>query len=344
MFDSGERVSRVASGCVVEVLRGGVVESRHEVHVVATGQGGRPLASAGDASLLTFARSAVKPFQALPLVEDGVWDALGFGAAELALACASHSSEPEHTALAESMLARLGVGEAALACGAHAPFHRPTARAMREGGQSPGRVHNNCSGKHAGMLALARHHGWPLDGYHEAGHPVQQRMLREMSRWCDVPSPAIPVGVDGCGVATFAVPLDRLAGGFARFAAAAAKGEPADVVADAMSSNPRLVAGTGRLCTALMEATGGRVLAKVGAEGVYGAMVPEEGVGVALKVADGAKRAAEPALLVVLGELGLLSEEEQGSLAEWLSPAVDNTRGERVGEIRARVQLRRAGA
>jgi L-asparaginase II len=328
---------------VVEVLRAGAVESQHTVHVAVAEGEGHAVAGCGDASLLTFARSAVKPFQALPLVEDGVLQKYGFGDAELALACASHSGEPEHVELARGMLRRIGSGEEDLACGAHAPFHAASARALRESGAKPGRLHNNCSGKHAGMLALARLHGWPLEGYQEAAHPVQQRMLREMSRWCDVPESEIVVGVDGCGVATFAVPLSALARGFARYATAAAAGGATAHVAGAMAANPHLVAGHERMCTALMEATAGRVLAKVGAEGVYGAMIPTARMGVVLKVADGARRAAEPALLAVLQELGLLRDAEAARLASYAEPPVENTRGEVVGQLRARVRLERWG-
>jgi L-asparaginase II len=329
-------------GSVVEVRRGGVVESVHVVHVAVARAGGALQAVSGDASLVTFARSAVKPFQALPLVEDGVLERYGFGDEELALACASHSGQPEHVAVARRMLAALGEEEDALACGAHAPFHRPSAKALRESGVAPGRVHNNCSGKHAGMMALAKSHGWSVVGYHEASNPVQQRMLREMSVWCDVPVPSIPVGVDGCGVATFAVPLAALAGAFGRLGAAATAGDPAPArVLGAMAAAPQLVAGADRLCTALMEVTGGRVLAKVGAEGVYGAVVPERGLGIALKVADGAKRAAEPALIGVLHAVDALTAPEVEALARHARPTLENTRGEVVGEIEARIAVER---
>jgi L-asparaginase II len=328
----------------VEVWRGDIVESRHAVHVAVVDAAGKLVAQAGDTTQVTYARSAVKPLQALPLVEDGVLDRFGFGTAELALACASHSGEAEHVVVARRMLAGAGVPEEALACGAHAPFHRPSAQALRAAGAAPARVHNNCSGKHAGMLALAQAHGWPLHGYHEASHPVQQRMLGELARWCDVAASSIGVGVDGCGVATFAVPLRALAGAFARFAGEAeAGGTAARRVLDAMAAEPHLVAGTGRLCTALLEATGGRVSAKVGAEGVYGALVRGEKLGVALKVADGAKRAAEPSLIAVLRELDLLSTEEAAAVHAFAEPAVLNTRGEAVGRLRAVPALRRGG-
>src|SRR5690606_1611445 len=220
------------------------------------------------------------------------------------------------------------------------PWHAPSARLLREQGQAPTRLHNNCSGKHAGMLALARVHGWPTAGYHRDDHPVQIRMLRELSNWTHVPADDIATAVDGCGVVTFGVPLTSLAGAFARVASGARTGShaPARVV-EAMVRWPEYVGGTDRLCTQLMRMADGRIFAKVGAEGVYCAGIPGAELGVALKVEDGASRAAEPALLGVLRSLALLSDEDMAGLAEWAEPDLLNTRGERVGGIRASVRL-----
>jgi L-asparaginase II len=257
--------------------------------------------------------------------------------------CASHSGEDRHVEIARSMLASLGLGEDALACGSHWPFNTTAARALRERGEVPGRAHNNCSGKHAGMLALAAAHGWPLVDYHEAEHPVQLRMLQEISHWSDVATERIDVAVDGCGVATFMLPLNALALTFARLAIAGrSPASPAGRVTRAMLEYPELVGGTGRLCTELIRVTRGRIFAKVGAEGVYCAAVPGAEIGIALKVEDGAKRAAEPALLEVLRLLGLLTDEDMGSLEKFARPDVLNTRGEVVGSLRARIRLEAA--
>jgi L-asparaginase II len=332
------------TGSVVEVTRGQAVESRHVVHVAVARAAGTLEAGSGDVVIPTFARSAIKAMQALPLVEDGVLAQVGWGDDELALACASHSGEPVHVEIVRRMVAGLGLREETLACGPQTPMNRSAAAALREGGELPGRLHNNCSGKHAGMLALAAHHGWALDGYHRAGHPVQERMLGELIRWCTLPAADVMQGVDGCGVVTFALPLASLAMGFARFAGAASTGEPGPArVAAAMAARPHLVAGTDRLCTVLMSVTGGRILAKVGAEGVYGVMVPSAELGIALKVEDGGRRAAEPAVLAVLRELALLDAGEWEALAEMAEPAVENTRREKVGMLRARVRLEAAG-
>lgn len=324
----------------VDVVRGGVSESVHRVHVVVVDGEGRLRARAGDVDLVLFARSAVKPIQAIPLIEEEVVATYAMSGPELALCCASHSGEPFHVRTASALLDRLGLDEQALACGPHAPFHEPSARALQASGRKPGRLHNNCSGKHAGMLALARARGWPTAGYQEAHHPVQRRMLHEMARWCDVPLDDIGIAVDGCGVLTFALPLRALGAGLGRFAREArSMGTAGCEVTRAMVGYPEYVAGTGRLCTRLMQVSGGRIVAKTGAEGVYVAAVPGAELGIALKVEDGARRAAEPALLAVLRGLGLLSDDQMAALEAFARPELRNTRGEVVGAIRARVHL-----
>ena len=327
----------------VEVWRGTQVESVHRVSVAVCGGDGQLRAHAGDPELSIFARSAVKPLQALPLVEDGVADRFGLTQAELALCCASHSGEPRHVELAESILRKIGAAEEALACGPHTPFHEPSARALREAGSEPGRIHNNCSGKHGGMLALARMHGWPLTGYHQPAHAVQQRMLQEIARWTGLTPDEVGTATDGCGVVTFAAPLRALAFAFARFSAAARRNEagPARIV-QAMTKSPEVVAGTGRLDTEVMRATAGRLFVKVGAEGIYLAGVPGAELGIALKAEDGAQRAAEPALLAVLRGLSLVSDDELAGLSRFAEPSIQNTRGDVVGAVRAVVKLEAA--
>jgi L-asparaginase II len=189
------------------------------------------------------------------------------------------------------------------------------------------------------MIAVARFHGWRTAGYHELDHPMQQRVLETLVTWTGVPRDAIATGVDGCGLPTFALPLSRVALACARFAAAAAEGAPAATLVGAMTAHPDFVAGTGRLCTRLMQQARGRVFAKVGAEGYYCAGVPESGLGIALKVEDGAKRASEPALLAALHAVDALSEADLLALQEFARPTVLNTRGDAVGEVHARIDL-----
>jgi L-asparaginase II len=328
------------NGSVVEVWRGEVVESQHRVHIAVVDAQGQLRAFSGNPDTITFARSAIKAFQTLPLVQEGVADRYEFSEQELALCCASHNGEARHVETARAMLKKIGADEDALACGAHVPMGKAAAEQLERSGRKPGRIHNNCSGKHAGMLALARYYSWPLVGYHLPEHPVQQRMLTEVARWSNMQQDEIAIGVDGCGVSTFALPISKMATAFAALAAAARRGESSAArVVNAMSRHPEYVAGTDRLCTDLMRAARGRIFAKVGAEGLYCAGIPGAELGIALKVEDGATRASEPALIAVLRALGLLADEEVAPLARYAEPDIMNTREERVGSIRAQVTL-----
>jgi L-asparaginase II len=330
-----------AAECVVEVTRGAVLESRHRVHAAVVDAGGRLRAFAGDPELVTFFRSAAKPLQALPLVDDGALERYGLTLEELALCCGSHSGSAAHTRVAERILEKAGVTAEALACGPHPPFDEEAQRLLAEAGLEPGRLHNNCSGKHAGMMMLARARGWDTAGYERPEHPVQQRILAEVARWTRMPVEAIALAADGCGVPCFALPLRQMALSFAAFAAAARAGERGpSVVFEAMTAHPEMVAGSGRVCTALMRQARGRLFAKVGAEGVYCVGVPGAELGIALKVDDGAARAVAPAILAVLRELDLISEDDFGALHSFAYAELLNTRGEPVGQIRPAVRLR----
>ena len=323
---------RSGRGPHVQVTRSDTVESVHRVHVAVADARGRLIGGCGDSGKVAFYRSAAKPFQALPLVEDGVVERFGFTDEELALCCASHNAEPEHLALARSMLGRAGLDERALACGPHPSLRPERARELWARGARLGAVHNNCSGKHAGMLALAIASGWPPEGYLEPGHPVQQRMLAEVARWTGVAASEIVTGIDGCGVVTFALSLAHMAASFARFTAAADAGDPAARIVAAMTGHPFAVGGTGRTCTAVMERLGGRVFVKTGAEGVYCGGVRGHGLGFALKVEDGARRASDVALIGVLSDLGAADAADVSALARGRIEVL-NTLGVDVGRI-----------
>lgn len=325
---------------VVEVCRGAVRESVHRVHVAVIDSAGRLRASTGDPDLVTYFRSAAKPFQALPIVQDGAMDRLGVTLEELALCCGSHSGEPRHVEIATSLLRRAGADGEALACGAQPPFHAPTRRELAAAGLEPLRLHNNCSGKHAGMIALARAHGWEPEGYQRPEHPVQQRILAELCRWIGMPAEAVGLGVDGCGVVCFALPLRQMALAYARLARGARVGdrEPTYVVG-AMVNYPEMVAGEGRLCTELMTQARGRLFAKLGAEGVYCVGVPGAELGIAVKIDDGSTRALGPAVLSILRQLDLISEDDFGALHRHAFVDIENTRGEVVGQVRANLTL-----
>jgi len=304
----------------VELHRGTVLESRHRVHVAVVDASGTLVAQAGDPAYRTFWRSAAKPFQALPLVEDGVTERFGLSRQDLALACASHSSEPAQVALVREFLQRVGCSERDLLCGPHRALSDAVARDYETRGVRLTAVYSNCSGKHTGMLALARHHGWPTEFYARIEHPVQQRCLKSVGTYTDVPVQDIGVAVDGCGVACFALPLRNMALAYTRLDGP---------ILEAMMLHPELIAGEGRPCTEMMRAHPGRVVTKVGAEGVYSALLVREGLGVTLKVEDGHSVASALAIAAVLAELAL--KPQPPSL---LKKPITNSRGETVGEMR----------
>lgn len=325
---------------VVEVVRGAAVESRHRVHAAVVDAAGLVRASAGDPEMITFVRSAAKPLQALAVIAEGAMDRFGFTLDEIAVICGSHSGEARHISAVTSILSRIGMDAEALACGPHAPFDREARRELAEAGLEPGRLHNNCSGKHAGMLAIARVNGWDPQGYNLAEHPVQGRVLVEMARWMDLPLEAMAIGTDGCAAVTVGIPLRNIALAYARLAQSARLGEREPTyVTGSMTSYPEMVAGDGRLCTDLMTCAEGRLFAKVGAEGVYCVGVPGAELGIAMKIEDGSQRAVGPAILAILRELDLISEDDLGTLLRHAYPEVLDTRGEIVGQLRARLNL-----
>lgn len=324
----------------VESTRGDLTESVHRVSAAVVDDTGRLIAAAGDASLLTFWRSAAKPFQALPLLSDGAAAAFGLGPEELALACASHSSERVHLDVASRFLAKIGAREEDLACGPHPPLGAAVAEMVARTGHTLTPRWSNCSGKHAGMLALARHRGWDFHGYERAGHPVQERMIAEVERWSGVPRGEMRFGIDGCTALCFGLPLAGMATSYARFARSS---EPEAVaLRDAMTTHPMLVAGTGRFCTEIMSAWPRGIIAKVGAEGVYSAALLEEGIGIALKVEDGDMRSAPVALMGVLRALVTAGRgaEALDRLARREELPTRNTRGAVTGVLRHAGTLR----
>ena len=330
----------ITGQCHVDVWRGDSVESQHRVHVAVVHAEEGLTASAGNPAHHSFVRSAIKMFQVLPFVESGGVDHFGITPEELALCTASHGGELFHVTAARAILGKTKLTEGALACGPQAPMHVHTADTMKAAGEPPSRIHNNCSGKHAGMLAFAVHQQWVTSGYHRASHPVQQRILTTVAQWMGVDAAAIEQAIDGCGLPTFAMPLDAVAEGCARFAAAVADGQAAPArIFSAMVAHPEFVAGTDRLDTELMRAAQGRLFAKVGAEGFYCVGIPAMRLGVALKVEDGAWRAVEPALLATLRQIDAIGAGELDRLARYAQPAILNTRNETVGSIRARVDF-----
>lgn len=324
----------------VEVTRGSLVESRHRGTVVAMDGDGKIVFSIGDIDAPTFPRSACKAMQALPLMESGAADAYGFGDKELALACSSHNGEDEHVALAAAMLAKAGRDVETLECGAHWSSSQKVLIHQARTIDKPTALHNNCSGKHAGMLAHCVQQQWVTNGYHRANHPMQQRVKSTLARWMRIDADDMSQGVDGCGLPTFALALDAVADGCAKFAAAVAAHDPApSTIFHAMVTHPEFVSGTDRLDTDLMRIAGQRLFAKFGAEGFYCVGIPSMRLGIALKVEDGARRAAEPALLAVLRTIDAIDGTAFARLSNYGAPELRNTRDEPVGHLRVAIEL-----
>lgn len=323
---------------LVEVTRGAMVESRHRGAVAVVDTEGASALSIGDVDEPVFPRSAVKALQALPLVASGAAERYGLTDAELALACASHSGEPAHARTAASMLEKAGRDPATLECGCHWPFDVKAARSLAEAGERPSALHNNCSGKHAGFVCLACARGFDPAGYATPAHPVQETVRSTLEEVTGATLTDDQRGTDGCSIPTWAVPLTALAYGFAKFgtgmhlapdhAAAAAR------IRAAVAANPFMVAGTGRFDTRAMECLGPRVFLKTGAEGVYCAALPELGLGVALKVEDGATRAAEATMAAIIRRFLDLDEREHAMVDQLAGPALVNWNKLHVGDIR----------
>ena len=323
------------STVLVDVRRGSIVESRHSGAVAVADADGKLVASAGDPQLVTYLRSAAKPFQALPIVTSGAADRFAFTAEELALAAASHSGEPTHQFAVRTLLAKLGLDEAALHCGIMPPIDRETASRVGAGLLAPSPLQCDCSGKHSGMLAVCLQRGWALDTYEAPTHPLQREIAGVMSTFLALPPEAIATGTDGCGVPTFAAPLANIARAWATLITPPeAYREAATRVLDAMGAAPYMVAGRGRLCTDLMNLAAPAVIAKVGAEGVFCMALRERGLGVAIKVEDGSMRALPGIAAAILQQLGLWGEADVARLLALQSPELRNHTETLVGELR----------
>jgi L-asparaginase II len=316
---------------MVELWRGGRCESVHAGHAVVADPQGRVVEGWGDPATVIYPRSSCKMVQALPLVESGAGAALT--PAQLALACASHQGAAIHVAAVGRWLADLGLGEGDLRCGAHEPADRAERDRLIRAGEAPCQLHNNCSGKHAGFLTLSRHLKAGPE-YVEPDHPVQQAVRAAFEEVTGAVSPGY--GIDGCSAPNFACTLTGLARAMAVFAAAGegdARGRAMRRLTDAMMAHPEMVAGEGRACTILMRAAGGRAAVKTGAEGVFVAILPALRLGVAVKIADGAARAAEGAVAALLVRLGVLAADDPAALRYTAGP-IRNWRGIKTGETR----------
>jgi L-asparaginase II len=325
----------MANPILVEVTRGETVESVHRGAIAIANAKGEIVFSLGEIDAPVFPRSSLKMVQALPLVESGAADAFGLTSEHIALACASHSGEPMHTERVAAWLTKIGCTESDLACGAHPSRVEAIAEDMIRRGEKPTRIFNNCSGKHTGFLTVCRHWDVATKGYEKHDHPLQAAVARALGDLSGV-SGELPYGVDGCVAPAFALPIGAFAGALAKYADPSSLEKPrADAlkrITAAMIAHPELVAGTGRIDTVLMRAGKGRVAIKAGAEGYFAAIIPETGLGIAMKCDDGASRASETIIAAVLDKLGLLPDEKEAR--EFLRAPILNTRNEIVGKRR----------
>lgn len=321
---------------LIHVNRSTLVESAHAGAIVVRDANGDVLVSVGDVDRPVFPRSAIKALQAIPLVSSGAVEAFGFDDRQLAVMCASHGGEPEHVAVVTEILARIGLGVDALACGPHWPLCEKASRILAGQRHEPTALHNNCSGKHAGMLALAVHAGMDIAGYEQPIHPVQRLIAATLADMTDAPITEDICATDGCSVPTWGLPLSSIALAMARLAS----GEGLDhkragacaQLRNACMAEPWFVAGSGRFCTTVMQSFEGRVFLKEGAEGVYCGAIPASGVGIALKIQDGAKRAAECAVAHLLSKL---VPDAPTMLDDHRNRPMTNWRGTAVGSISA---------
>lgn len=321
----------------IEVVRGGFVESRHPVDWVVADAAGAIVAHAGDPTRVIYPRSSIKVIQALPLVESGAADAYGFGLRELALSTASHSGETDHVETARAMLAAAGRDETCLACGPQWPGREIDRGALHRAGLGPTRLHNNCSGKHAGFVCAACHQGMDPAGYEEVDHPLHRQIAAALEDVTGTDLAAMPRGIDGCSIPVWGIPLAAIACGFAKLETgvglAPERAKAARRLLDAARAEPFMIAGTGRLCTDLSRALDGAAYVKIGAEGVYVATLPTLGLALALKCLDGTARAAEVAVATLVA--ALLGRREDPALAGFLRQEIKDWNGQVVGEVRA---------
>ncbi|HEY2032445.1 MAG TPA: asparaginase [Rhizomicrobium sp.] len=325
----------MANPILVEITRGPLVESVHRGAVAIANAKGEIVFSLGDIEATTFPRSSLKMVQALPLVESGAADAFGLSSEEIALACASHSGEPMHTTRVAKWLERIGCTEHDLACGAHPSRVEAVNDEMIRQGEKPTRIYNNCSGKHTGFLTVCRHWDVATKGYELHDHPLQVAIAKALGELAGI-NGDIPYGIDGCVAPAFALPISSFARVLAKYADPSSqplqRGAAMKQIVAAMIAHPDLVAGTGRSDTILMRAANNRIATKAGAEAYYAAIIPEAGLGIALKIDDGAGRAAETAIAAILDKLGVLTDDKAAH--EIIRAPIPNTRGKIVGERR----------
>lgn len=317
-----------SSPLIINVRRNGVTESIHRVHALVV-KNGKLIQVQGDAGFITYPRSSLKPVQALPLIETGAAEKFNLTSKEVAFASASHNAEPNHIALAQGWLQKTGLKESDLECGAHWPHHRQDEHALACAGGKPGNLHNNCSGKHLGMLTVCLHNNWPLKGYTDPEHPLQRLIFANLAELSGFAQDKMPLGIDGCSAPNPALPLENIAKAFHAFLQRPA----GQRILAAMGEHPFYVAGRDRFDTTLMAASRGKIISKVGAEGNIVILFSDSGLVIYLKCEDGNARAAQVAAGVMLEKMNVLTEEISTALAEYTRPVLRNWRNIVTGDI-----------
>ncbi|WP_458122347.1 asparaginase [Paenibacillus sp. Z6-24] len=322
---------------LVHVIRGDAMESSHAGSAVVVDAGGHVLYEIGEPHQPIYSRSCMKPVQAIPMILTGTADRYELTDREIAVCCASHNGEPMHIETVTGMMSKAGLDLDRLHCGVHAPYSVEAYEQLLLGGRTPEPVHNNCSGKHAGMLLTAQNIGADLSNYTHREHEVQQSVMKQLSMLSGLQESEIPTGLDGCGLPTHLLPLEHLALVFARLAAPDKM--PDDTaqaikrIVHAMFEHPEMIGGTGEFDTVLMQQMKGRVIGKVGAEGVFCMALPKQGLGIAIKIDDGNRRGAYPAAVEILEQLGVLEDQDRAALAEFHKPIQKNNRDEEAGRL-----------
>ncbi len=325
------------SEILVNVTRGNAIESIHRGHIVVVNSKGDILYQLGNPDFNICLRSCAKPLQALPVITTGAADTFSFTPAELAVMSGSLNGQDFQVNTIKSILNKIGLDERALQCGVHRPSHRATAKKLQEEGRKPSPLHNNCTGKHTAMLALCVHHGWSLDNYISKEHPVQQLIVKTVSSMTEVPIEKVGIGIDGCGVPVFFLPLKNLAISYAKLTYTS--DQDIHRLMEAILSHPEMIAGDGRICTDIMRVSGKKVFAKTGAEGGYAMSLMEKGWGVAIKIEDGNNRAMQPVIIEALRQLDIITKKEEDKLQTYHHPVIKNHRKETVGSIETQFSL-----
>lgn len=327
----------------VNTYRGNIVECSHNVHIAVVDSNNKLLKYYSNPDEIVYARSSVKPIQAIQVLESGACEKYSINNKEIALMCSSHSSEDYHVEGIDSILKKSNLSEDNLKCGTNIPFNLNVYKNLIKSGKDISKKHHNCSGKHCGMLISAKFNKETLDDYLELKHPVQQRILNDISKICGCDRKNILIGVDGCGAPVHALKLKNLAYGFAQMANPTNihdKSEYINKITEAMTSYPEMVGGSDRFCTELMKACKGRIFGKMGSEGVYLLGDKKNGIGIAVKTEDGSNISTNCAVVETLNQLGLISKEEKEKLSNFHNPKLKNDRGEIVGETKSEFKLR----